>query len=61
MIITHCSKSNFDMQKPTLVKMYKTISDGYLNFFLHGKNYFRLKSFSEILPILNHEAPIIFF
>jgi hypothetical protein len=60
MIITHYSKPNFDMQKPTLVKMYKTNSDGYLNFFLHGKKYFRLKSFSESLPILNQEAPTIY-
>ncbi len=61
MIITHCSKSNFDRQKPTLGKMYETNSDGYLNFFLHSKKYFRLKSFWESLPILNHEAPTIFF
>ncbi len=61
MIITHCSKPNFDRQKPTLGKMYKTNSDSQLNFFLHCKKYFRLKSFSERLLILNHEAPTFFF
>ncbi len=62
MIITHCSKPNFDRQKPTLGKMYETNSDGYHNFFLHCKKYFRLISFWESLPILNHEAaPTVFF
>ncbi len=60
MIITHCSKPNFDRQKPTLGKMYETNSDGYLNFFLNCQKYLRLKSFWEILPILNHGAPTFF-
>jgi hypothetical protein len=35
----------FQKQKQTLVKMYKTNSDAHLNFFMHCKKYFRLKSF----------------
>ncbi len=61
MIITHCSKANFDRQKPTLGKMYETNSDGYHNFFLNCKKYFRLISLRESLPIFNHKAPTIFF
>ncbi len=38
-------ETNFDRQKPTLGKMYEINSDVYLNFFLHCKKYFRLKSF----------------
>jgi hypothetical protein len=34
-IITHFSKPNFERQKPTLGKRYKT------NFFMHDKKYFR--------------------
>ncbi len=61
MIITHFSKPNFDRQKPTLGKTYQTNIDGYLNFFLYCKKYFRLKSFWESLSILNHVAPTIFY